>query len=65
MAAAHAALSEQDVLAKGGWHPRYARVLALASDGDYGLVAAAGGGRDSRGHAPALTVIRTGNWRGY
>jgi hypothetical protein len=35
--AGHAALTEDAVLAGGGWHPRYARVLALASDGDYGF----------------------------
>src|SRR5258706_3955018 len=29
-------LAEEEVLAHGGWHPRYARVLAVASDGDYG-----------------------------
>jgi hypothetical protein len=29
-------LTEEEVLAHGGWHPRYARVLAVASDGDYG-----------------------------
>ena len=30
-------LSAEDVLAHGGWHPGYARVLAVASDGDYGV----------------------------
>jgi len=29
-------LTEEEVLAHGGWHPRYARVLAVASGGDYG-----------------------------
>jgi hypothetical protein len=29
-------LTEEEVLAHGGWHPRYARVLAVAGDGDYG-----------------------------
>ncbi len=29
-------LAEEEVLAHGGWHPRYARVLAVASGGDYG-----------------------------
>jgi hypothetical protein len=33
----HPALSEEEVLAPSGWHPRYARVLAVASDGDYGF----------------------------
>jgi hypothetical protein len=32
------------VLASGGWHPRYARVLVTASDGDYGLALVDGNG---------------------
>lgn len=32
------------VLRVGGWHPRYARVVALAQDGDYGLVLVDGNG---------------------
>src|ERR1700756_1539911 len=30
MAPEHPGLTEADVIARGGWHPRYARVLALA-----------------------------------
>ncbi len=40
----HPALTAQDVLAHGGWHPRYVRVLALASDGDYGFALVDGNG---------------------
>jgi hypothetical protein len=40
----HPPLSEEDVLATGGWHPRYVRVLATASDGDYGVAIVDGNG---------------------
>jgi hypothetical protein len=40
----HPALTADDVIARGGWHPRYARVLAVASDGDYGLAVVDGNG---------------------
>jgi hypothetical protein len=40
----HAGLSEEEVLAHGGWHPRYARVLAVTSDGDYGFAVVDGNG---------------------
>ena len=32
------------MIAHGGWHPRYARVLALASDGDHGFAVVDGNG---------------------
>jgi len=38
------ALTEQEVLAHGGWHPRYARVLAVASDDGYGFAVVDGNG---------------------
>jgi hypothetical protein len=44
MAPDHPPLTEQDVLARGGWHPRYARVLAVVSDGDYGFALTDGNG---------------------
>jgi hypothetical protein len=44
MAPAHPGLTEADVIARGGWHPRYARVLAAASDGDYGFAVVDGNG---------------------
>jgi hypothetical protein len=44
MSPEHPPLTERDVLARGGWHPRYARVLAVASDGDYGFALTDGNG---------------------
>jgi hypothetical protein len=38
------ALTEDEVIASGAWHPRYARVLAMAGDGDYGLAIVGGNG---------------------
>jgi hypothetical protein len=40
----HRGLTEDEVMASGAWHPRYARVLAIASDGDYGLAIVDGNG---------------------
>ncbi len=40
----HPGLTEDEVLAHGGWHPRYARALAVASDGDYGFALVDGNG---------------------
>jgi hypothetical protein len=40
----HPGLSPQEVLASGGWHPRYARVLITVSDGDYGFALVDGNG---------------------
>jgi len=40
----HPALTGDEVLAHGGWHPRYARVLAIASDGGYGFAVVDGNG---------------------
>jgi hypothetical protein len=40
----HPGLIAQEVLARGGWHPRYARVLAAVSDGDYGFAVVDGNG---------------------
>ena len=40
----HPALTPDDVLASGGWHPRYVRVLATASDGDFGIAIVDGNG---------------------
>ncbi len=33
----HPGLRPADVIARGGWHPSYVRVLAAASDGDHGF----------------------------
>jgi hypothetical protein len=40
----HPGLSGNEVLARGGWHPGYARVPAVASDGDYGFALVDGNG---------------------
>jgi hypothetical protein len=40
----HPGLGNRDVLASGGWHPRYVRVLVTASDGDYGFALVDGNG---------------------
>jgi len=42
--AGHPALCADDVLAGGGWNPRYARVLLTASDGDHGVALVDGNG---------------------
>lgn len=40
----HPVLTKGEVIAGGGWHPRHARVLAAASDGDYGFAVVDGNG---------------------
>ncbi len=40
----HPGLSAEEILAHGGWHPRYARVLAAASDGHFGFAVIDGNG---------------------
>ena len=40
----HPSLTEDEVISGGGWHPRYAGVLAVASDGDYGFAVVDGNG---------------------
>ena len=45
--APHAALSTADVVARGGWHPRCVRVIAVASAGDYGFALVDGNGDGS------------------
>jgi hypothetical protein len=57
----HPALTEQDVLARGGWHPRYARVLALASDGGYGFAVVDGNGDGAELEAETW-IWRNGTW---
>jgi len=59
----HAGLSEEEVLAHGGWHPRYARVLAVTSDGDYGFAVVHGHGD---GPAPEAEILEcgSGGWDG-
>jgi hypothetical protein len=40
----HPGLTKDAVIAGGGWHPGYTRVLAAASDGDYGFAVVDGNG---------------------
>ena len=40
----HPGLGHREVLASGGWHPRYARALITVSDGDYGFALVDGNG---------------------
>jgi hypothetical protein len=61
MTARHSPLTAAEVIAKGGWHPRYARVIALASDDGYGFALADGNGDGSELEAEAWTW-RDGAW---
>jgi hypothetical protein len=40
----HPGLTEDEVITGGGWHPRYTRVLAVASDGDHAFALVDGNG---------------------
>ncbi len=51
----HPALTAEEVLAQGGWHPRYARVIAVTSDGDYGFALVDGNGDGSELEAETWT----------
>jgi hypothetical protein len=57
----HPGLTAQEVLARGGWHPRYARVLAVASDGDYGFAVVDGNGDGAELEAETWQWD-SGNW---
>jgi hypothetical protein len=57
----HPALTAEDVLAHGGWHPRYARVIAVTSDGDYGFALVDGNGDGSELEAETWTW-QDGTW---
>lgn len=59
----HPGLSEEEILARGGWHPRYARVLAVASDGDYGFAVVDGNGDGAELEAEAWQWDGR-NWQG-
>jgi hypothetical protein len=54
----HPGLTEDEVIASGAWHPRYARVLAITSDGDYSLAIV-----DSNGDGAELEA-ETWQWDG-
>ena len=55
MAARYSPLNGAEVVARGGWHPRYARVIAVASDGDYGFALVDGNGDGSELEAEVWT----------
>ncbi len=59
----HPGLSEEEVLARGGWHPRYARILAAVSDGDFGFAVIDGNGDGAELEAEAWTWDN-GTWHG-
>jgi hypothetical protein len=63
MTAGHSPLTAAEVIAKGGWHPRYARVIALASDDGYGFALVDGNGDGSELEAEAW-AWRDGAWQG-
>jgi hypothetical protein len=59
----HPALTPEDVLAAGGWHPSYVRVLVTASDGDYGIALVDGNGDGAELEEEAW-FWEDGQWRG-
>jgi len=59
----HPALTPEDVIARGGWNPRYARVLAIASDADYGFALMDGNGDGAELEAEAW-IWDSGTWTG-
>ena len=59
----HPALTEDDVLSHGGWHPRYARVLAVTSDGDCGCALVDGNGDGAELEAE-MWKRDSGHWDG-
>jgi hypothetical protein len=63
MTAGHSPLTAAEVIAKGGWHPRYARVIALASDDGYGFALVDGNGDGSELEAEAW-AWGDGAWHG-
>jgi hypothetical protein len=63
MPSEHPALTAEEVISHGGWHPRYARALAIASDGDYGFALVDGNGDGSELEAEMWTW-EDGTWTG-
>jgi hypothetical protein len=59
----HPPLTAEEVLAGGGWHPRYARVIAVTSDGDYGFALVDGNGDGQELEAEAWSW-EEGAWTG-
>lgn len=46
-------LTAAEVIVSGGWHPRYARVIAIASDDGYGFALVDGNGNGNELEADA------------
>ncbi|MGB6455844.1 MAG: hypothetical protein WBH47_15315 [Streptosporangiaceae bacterium] len=63
MAAERPVLTAEQILAEGGRHPRYARVLAVASDGDFGLALVDGNG-DGAELEDEIWIFGDGTWSG-
>jgi hypothetical protein len=59
----HPALTPEEVIAHGGWNLRYARVLAIASDEDYGFALVDGNGDVGELEAEAW-IWDSGTWTG-
>jgi hypothetical protein len=59
--AGHRALRAADVVAQGGWHPGYVRVLAVASDGDHAFALVDGNGDGAELEAEAW-LWDSGQW---
>ena len=59
----HPALTPEVVIARGGWNPRYARVLAVASDQDYGFALVDGNGDGAELESEAW-MWDSGTWMG-
>jgi hypothetical protein len=57
----HPSLRAADILARGGWHPSYVRVLAAASDGDCGFALVDGNGDGAELEAEAW-LWDSGQW---
>jgi hypothetical protein len=54
-------LTETIVIERGGWHPRYAEVLAIASDGRYGFALVDGNGDRSELESE-IWIFEEGRW---
>jgi hypothetical protein len=63
MPADHRGLTEEDVIAGGGWHRGYARVLAVASYADFGFAVVDGNGDGAELEAETWQWDG-GNWAG-
>ncbi len=57
-------LTEDAIIRVGGWHPRYARVLLIECDGDFGLVLVDGNGDGSELEIEYWLREADGGWRG-